>query len=341
MHRLFLPLERQHVSLLLMLLTHGGQNELALLDSLDDPAVPTIKEKAALVLQIPGEKRAMFIALELKKLIAEPSRRGLEQVDASWIVQALVAEAPRTVAAILISLPPNQLKAVVEKLPLELRKRLPPKDEMKAVSGQITRGVRLAFEDRFAPMPISVDQEFTFRDIIVLDSPELALLLRSLGLEELAQAFVSVGRYALAELCKRLPREYAEELIASVKRVKSGDAMELKSAQRFLGRVLTNFNDTEELSRKAGLYRLSKALSIESQGYLRAFFQRLPKASGAQLESYIQKVQEMSETDDERARRLQDGVLRSVEGMAKAQQISARYLEYQFVFHNPGGEMNG
>jgi len=339
MHRLFQPLQREHVTMLLTLLTQGGQHEFDLLDLWDDPAVPTIKEKLALLLQIPGDKRALFMAHELKKLMAEPSMRGLEQVDASWIVQTLQSEEPRTIAVILISLPPNQLKSVIEKLPIELRKRLPPKDEMKSVVPQVVRSVRLAFEQRFAPMPVTVDKEFSFRDIIVLDPPELMFLLRSLGLDELAQAFVSVVRYALAELCKRLLREYAEELIAAVKRVKSGDAMELKSAQRFLGRVLTNFNDTDELSRKAGLYRLSKAMSIEQPPFLLAFYQRLPKAWGAQLESYIHKVQEMSETDEERARRLQDGVLRSVNEMAKTNQISQRYLEYPFAFHN--GEVNG
>ena len=335
MHRLFQPLERKYVSLLLTLLTNGGSQELDLLDLLDDPNIAVIKEKAGLVQQIPSEKRALFIAHELKKLIGEPSARGLEAVDSSWIVQALSSEAPRVVAAILIGLPQHQLKPVVDKLPADIRKRLPPKDEVKTLLPQIVKNVRLKFEERFAPMPLHIDKSFVFKNVIILEPPELQLLLRNLGLEELAQAFVSVGRYALAELCKRLPRDYASELIAAVKRTQSQDAMELKSAQRFLGRVLVNFTDTEELSRKAGLYRLSKALTLESPEFLRAFYQRLPKNVGNLLESYILKVQEMSETDEERAKRLQDGVLRSIQGMAKSNTISARYLEFQFVFHQP------
>lgn len=333
MHRLFHPLDRRQVSLLLTLLTNGGSADLPLLDMLDDPGVNDIKEKAGLVGQIPSEKRALFIAHELKKLMSEFSSRGIEAVDSSWIVQALQNEQPRTVAAILIGLPPHQLKPVVDKLPSEVRRRLPPKDEMKTLLPQVIRNIRLRFEERFAPMPLHLDKQFTFRHLIVLEPPELQALLRSLGLEELAQAFVSVGRYALAELCKRLPRDYAAELIAAVKRTQSQDAMELKSAQRFLGRVLVNFTDTEELSRKAGLYRLSKALTVESPDFLRAFYQRLPKTLGNLLESYILKVQEMSETDEERAKRLQDAILRAIEAMAKSNTISARYLEFQFVFH--------
>ena len=41
----------------------------------------------------------------------------------------------------------------------------------------------------------------------------------------------------------------------------------------------------------------------------------------------------MSETDEERAKRLQDNILRSIQAMAKSNTISARYNEYQFVFH--------
>jgi hypothetical protein len=111
--------------------------------------------------------------------------------------------------------------------------------------------------------------------------------------------------------------------------------MELKSAQRFLGRVLVNFSDTEELSRTAGLYRLSKALALEDEAFLRAFYQRLPKTLGNLLESYILKVKESSETDVERARRLQDGVLRRVEEMAKSTMISPRYMDFQFIYHGP------
>jgi hypothetical protein len=332
-HRLFLPLDRRQVSLLLTLLTNGGSQELQLLDMLDDPAVDTMREKAALIAQIPSEKRALFIAHELKKLIGEFSARGIEAIDPSWLVEALVNEEPRVIAAILIGLPPHQLKPVVDKLPPEVRKRLPAKDQVKTLRPVIIRNIRLKFEERFAPMPLQIDRSFGFRNVIILEPPELQLLLRNLGLEELAQAFVSVGRYALAELCKRLPRDYASELIAAVKRTQAQDAMELKSAQRFLGRVLVNFTDTEELSRKAGLYRLSKALTIEPADFLRAFYQRLPKSVGNLLESYILKVQEMSETDEERAKRLQDNILRSIQAMAQTNTISARYNEYQFVFH--------
>jgi flagellar motor switch protein FliG len=335
MHRIFHPLDRRRASLLLTLMTHGGADALPALDFLTDDEQGAIKEKAQALLQIPGDKRALFIAHEFKGLMAETSARGLEAVDPSWIVDALSMESPPVVAAILIGLPNHQLKAVIERLPGELRRRLPPKDAVRQVPAEVVRGIRQTFENRFAPMPTLIGKNFSFRDIVTLEHKELLLLFHSLGLEELAAAFVSVGRYALAELCKRLPREYATELIGAVKEANAQDAMELKSAQRFLGRVLVNYSDAEELSRKAGLYRLSKALVVEDRDYVRAFYQRQPKAIASQLESYLQKVQELAESDDMRARHIQNSVLRRVSALAQ-KGIMPRLSDFQFQYHEAG-----
>lgn len=334
MHRVFHPLSRQQSALLLTLMMRGGNEQLELLDLLPDEEQPLLKEKAQLLLQIPGEKRALFIAHEFKGMLNEPSDRGVEAIEASWLVDAMKDEAPRVVAAIMIGLTNHQLKAVVERLPSDLRKRLPAKDEMRAVPHEVIRSIRLKFEERFAPMPIDVGKKtFAFSDLVLLEVPEIMLVLRGLGLQELAQAFVSVGRYALAELCKRLPREFAQELIAAVRETEVKDAMELRSAQRFLGRVLVNFKDTDELAHKAGLYRLAKALAVEPASNTRSLMQRLPMPLALQLESYLQKVAELNESDPDRARRLQDGCLRRIQGLANEKRISSRWLELQFQFN--------
>src|ERR1700690_3643601 len=104
-------------------MAQGGAEALPLVDLLTDEDAAGIKEKAQLLLQIPGDKRAMFIAHELKGMLSETSARGFEQIDASWIVEALANESPRIVASILVGLPPYQLKAVVEKLPSAIRKK--------------------------------------------------------------------------------------------------------------------------------------------------------------------------------------------------------------------------
>lgn len=314
----------------------GGADQLDLIDLLPDEEHAVLKEKAQLLLQIPGEKRALFIAHEFRGMLNEPSERGIESIDASWLVDAMQHETPRVIAGIMIGLTNHQLKAVVERLPADLRRKLPAKDEMKTVPLDVIRSIRLRFEERFEPMPTDVGKKnFTFNDLVGLEPAEIMLVLRALGLEELAQAFVSVGRYALAELCKRLPRDFAQELIAAVRLTQVQDAMELKSAQRFLGRVLVNFKDTDELSHKAGLYRLAKAMAIEPAPTIRAFMQRLPMPLAHQLESYLQKVAELNESDPDRARRLQDGTLRKVYALAQEKKISTGWLERQFEYHDP------
>lgn len=331
MHRIFYPLKHRQISFLLTLLAHGGNDAFYLFDYLNEDETRAIKPKADAIAQIPGEKRALFIAHEFKNLMMEKSDRGLELVEPEWIIDAFSDESPRTIAAILMSLPPQILKPLIEALPKDIRQSLPPKDEMKEIHPNVLEIICQRFSQRLVPMPLFGDQYFEFRDVIHLDIDEILLLIKLLGLEELARAFVTVGRYALAELCRRLPRPDAEQLIAVVKQTKQVDAMELKDAQRFLGRILSNFDTPQDLFNKAGLYRLARAVSIEDELYRSALMQRLPKVIAHQLEHYVRKMHEQPEMDEPLLRAAQKQILSRIFRMAHNKEISPRYLQYKFA----------
>jgi len=173
-----------------------------------------------------------------------------------------------------------------------------------------------------------------FNNVILLDRRDLHLLIRILGTEELAQAFISVGKRALGELCRRLPKEHAEELIEVVKTVDRTDLMDIKTAQRFLARVLLNFKDTEELFQKAGLFRLSKAALLENQAFHKAFSQRIPKDIGALYMDYVEKAADIAEWDENTLKRLQDRILIKIRDLSAAETISSRYASLKYFFHN-------
>jgi hypothetical protein len=199
----------------------------------------------------------------------------------------------------------------------------------------IVRLVRTQFDARFALMEVPKQIEnFGFREILALEARELITLTRALGIEELACAFVSVGKRALAELLRRMPRDQAEELIVAVRKVTRRDAMELKAAQRFLGRVLLNFQDTNELYQKAGLYMLANTILSEDRDFVRQLCQRFPRAHGRLLEEYCVKVREFVEVDEGRVQTLQDRVLDRVRDLSAHGKISPRYAQSQFVFHD-------
>lgn len=334
MHPFFEPLDERETMLLLTTLTVGGSGETGIFDCLPAPSRDKLKTKAQALLAIPPEKRVTFMVHEIKQALSFKGLRGVEKVDASWLLQGLRGESPRVVAAVLVSLPPPTVRALVDKLPPGIRQRLPSKEEMKRVPLELVRSVRQMFESRFHAMPQPSGKGFAFRDVIQLEKADIYRLMRTLGLVELGQAFMSVGKMALAELCRRLPRESAEELIVAVRGASQVDLPDLKSAQRFLSRVVVNFSDAEEFFQKAGLWRLAKASLLEDQLFRDAFMQRLPREAGTLYEEYLGKAAEMGNVGEEVIRRLQDAILVHLRELGRRGEVEARWATVEMSFHD-------
>lgn len=335
MHPFFEPLSKREAMLLLTTLTVGGSEATEIFRHLPRETQARLQEKAQALLQIDASKRVNFMVHEMKQALAFKGLRGVERVDATWVLRAMRGESPRIVATILVSLPGPTVRSVLKRLPPKVREQLPPKQELKQAPIELVRLVRQNFEARFCPMPPPSPKGFAYRDIVQLDKKELYTLMRDLGLIELGQAFVSVGKMALAELCRRLPRDKAEELIAAVRSASHVDLPELKSAQRFLSRVVVNFNDTEEFFQKAGLWRLAKGALLEDDTFRQAFRQRLPREAGELFISFIEKAAETTDASEDVLLRTQDSILLRIRELSARKQISPHWSELEMHFHDP------
>lgn len=335
MHPFFEPLSDRETMLLLTTLTVGGSDQTTIFQYLEPESAARVSEKARALLAIDKDKRVPFMVKQIKQALSFRGLRGVERVDPSWLLQAMRGESPRTVAAILITLPPTVVRSVLKRLPPGVRKNLPPKEQLKDVPLDLVRAVRQIFESYFHAMPAASGKYFSFRDVIHLDRPELYQLMRDLGLVELGQAFAAVGRMALAELCRRLPRSKAEELIMAVRRSSQVDTPDLKTAQRFLSRVVVNFDDTEEFFQKAGLWRIGKACMLESEDFRAAFKQRMPRDAGKLFDEFIAKASDMGDLQTDQLQRLQDSVVVRVMILSEMGTISARWSQLTLELHDP------
>jgi hypothetical protein len=316
-------------------LTVGGSDQAEIFQYLSPQQAARLQEKAQALLNIPSEKRIPFMVKQMKQALSFKGLRGVEKVDPSWLLQAMRGESPRTVAAILVTLPPPVVRSILKRLPAGVRKNLPPKEQLKHVPVELVRAVRHIFESHFHAMPTTIGKGFAFRDIIHLERKELYKLMRDLGLVELGQAFAAVGKLALAELCRRLPRSKAEELIMSVRRSLKIDAPDLKTAQRFLSRVVVNFDDTEEFFQKAGLWRVAKACLLEDEAFRAAFRQRMPREAGELFDEYLQKAAQMEDLSEEVLQRLQDLIVARVKTLSDRESISPRWGQLKLDLHDP------
>ena len=336
MHPFFEPLTHKESMLLLTTLTIGGSDDAQLFQLLPPDSAQRLQEKAQKLLEIPADKRIPFMVKEMKSALNTRGLVGLEMIDPSWLVHELKGESPRVVATILLTVPQPTVRSILRRLPEGIRNSLPPKAEIRQTPKSVVETLRQIFDSRFLPMPTKPSKEFSFSQIIHLDRKDLQKLLYNLGITELGQAFVSVGRQAMAELCRRLPRQQAEALVIETKK-ESQHALEaeLRSAQRFLSRVAVNFENTDEFFHKAGIWRMAKSSLLESPQFRSQLIQRLPRDPGLLLKEYIDKALEMDDLTEEILQRFQDSLLLKVRELSQRGDISSEWGEVPYQFHDP------
>lgn len=323
--RLLHPLDRRQQTLLLTMLSFGGSQSKDLLSLLPDEDANAMSEKTAKLEEIPREKRVALMVRELKQMMTFRAMKGLEGVEPSWLSAGFKGESPRVIAIALMHMPSSVSRQIVSRLPEPVREALPPREELRGVPLSVVKLVRARFDAKFATMPLERDlAELRFRDLVLLTAKELVVVIRHVGADEIACAFLAVGKRALAEFLNKLPPSDAEELIAAVKRADMKDQMEVKAARGFLAKVLGSFNNTDELFQKAGLYRLARAISVEDTIYVRQVSQRFPRAHGRLLNEYLARAKEGA-LEEAQVARLRDQVLDVIVNLSRRGKIEARY----------------
>ena len=329
-------------------MSFGGAEARELWRVLPDEDGRAIAEKAAKLEEIPRDKRVPLMVRELRGLMSFRAVKGLDGVEPSWLAAAFKGESPRVIGAVLMYLPSSLSRQIIARLPDGVQKALPPREDLKKIPLEVIKLVRSRFDQKFIVMPLERDlTDMGFEDVVLLSAKELITLVRSVGADEIACAFLAVGKRALAEFLSKLSPNDGEELLAAVRRADVKDGMELKAAQTFLGKVLTAspsrpvgqntaagvrgagtsgtaFTNTDELFQKGGLYRLARALSVEEDTAIRQLVQRFPRAHGRLLLEYIERVRER-DVDDDATRRLRDHILVSVSNLSQRGKIDARF----------------
>ena len=349
--RVLHPLDRRQQTLLLTTLAFAGSQAAELWELLPDELRDTLREKQAKLDEIPRDKRVPLVIRELKGLMSFRAQKGIDGVEPSWLAAGFKGENPRIIAAVLMYLPSSLSKQIVARLPENVQQSLPAREQMKGVPLEVVKLVRARFDAKFIAMPLEGElSSVGFSDLVLLSAKELIVLVRSIGADEVACAFLAVGKRALAEFLSKLSPADGEELIAAVRRADIKDGMELKSAQAFLGKVLaapsssssssrgpnTNlpkasgntsgiaFANTDELFQKAGLYRLARAVCIDEPLTVRQVVQRFPRAHGRLLLEYIDRVRERG-LDEQQTRRLRDQIVDVLTNLARRGKIDQRF----------------
>ncbi len=343
------PLDRRQQTLLLTTLAFAGAQAADLWALLPDELRAALHEKQQKLEEIPRDRRVPLMLRELKGLMSFRSQKGIDGVEPSWLAAGFKGENPRIIAAVLMYLPSSLSKQIVARLPENVQHALPSREQMKGVPLEVVKLVRARFDAKFISMPLEGElSSLAFADLVLLSAKELIVLVRNIGADEVACAFLAVGKRALAEFLSKLSTQDGEELIAAVRRADMKDGMELKSAQAFLGKILAApstssrpvgqntapkasantsgvaFTNTDELFQKAGLYRLARAVCVDEPLPIRQIVQRFPRAHGRLLLEYIDRVRER-EPDEQQVRRLRDQIVDMLANLSRRGKIDQRF----------------
>lgn len=343
---IFYGLPPRLVMLLSTMFLFDGEEDLELIQYLADDDALALEERAQKLAEMESDRRAAMVAREIRRQLQFAGLAGLEAIDPTWLLAAVRGEQPVTIGIILSQLSSTARSKILGQLPSAVRTRIPPKEDLKHVRMDVVRIVRQKFEGKFATMPAPPGEPtyFYFRDIALLEARDLVQLIRAMGIDQLAAAFLPIGRRKLAELCMRLHEQAAQELIATVRETEERDAMTINDANDFLSRLLLGIkNDAHkpdedkesfqrELFQKAGLARLAYAVRHERPTFIQQLAQRLPRSHGQLLKNYVYRLGAQTEVDEARVRRLQDLTLQRVEKLAARGKVNPRYLKFTFCY---------
>ncbi len=350
--KLLHPLDRRQQSLLLATVAFSGSQAEALWSLLPDNVAAALAQKHSKLDEIPREKRVPIVVRELKGWMAFRGTKGIDGVEPSWLAAGFKGESPRMIAVALMFLPSSMSRQIVQRLPEHVQRALPGRSELMDVPLDVAKLVRARFERKFIAMPS--DRELLalgFLDVVHLSARELITVVRHVGADEIACAFLAVGKRALAEFLTKLSPQDSEELLAAVRRADLKDGMELKAAQAFLGKILATspvsgkggnntpssplpraggtmsgvaFANTEELFQRAGVYRLARALLAVEPLVVQQLVLRFPRAHGRLLLEYIERCRERG-NDESQGARLRDHILDVIINLSQRGKIDARY----------------
>ncbi len=217
----------------------------------------------------------------IRQMAASERFSSLAEIHPAWFLEQLRSEPPRVIGLILRSLPSKHLRFVLENLPPMLRARIPNLVESFAASKPVLDAIRRRFERRFLPMRITRAIEHPgFDHLYFLKGDDLALVVREIGLTELAIALSGMSSKALHIIYNRLELKEARRLQRRIKGL-SGVSPELHRQARFnLLEIEGRHEGAEQMLASVGLAALSCAAADEYDGLVRLLMQKLPPAEG-------------------------------------------------------------
>lgn len=268
---------------------YSGRDALNLLDFGPELEKDDLQEIVEDLLSIPEEERLEEIQERIMGIMGSDEFSGISEIHPAWLVEILSKESPRIIGVILRYLPSIHVRYILNHLPRRLTTALPNVVDAFAVPTPLLRLIKRTFERHFIPMHVSRNiSEFTFQNLYYLKAEELEILIRDLGIQELAMAIDGAPPRTLNVLLNRLSIKEATALRDRINSLKGVDAGLKKDARYSILEMSLEEMDAPTLLLEFGLIALAKSFKSDDMAILPLLRQKLSPRLGYLLKRYVE-----------------------------------------------------
>ena len=273
------------------------------------------------------------LKMRLKALASSDTFSGIAEIHPAWILDAIRYEPPRIMGVIMRYLPSKHVRYILERLPADVKDRIPKLIESFAVPQDVLSIIRQQFEARFLPMRISKAlAHFELEHLYYLKGDELEVLYRELGMCELALALIGMSGKIVRVVLNRLNLKDAKRLHMRIDEL-AKSSRELRQQARYaLLEIDDDASSSDELLIDIGLASFSRALVNVEESVIERMCQKLEPRVASVLRRCI--ADSASSTPPALIDERTVLVLSSIASLAREDRVDSQWV--RFAPSNPG-----
>lgn len=282
--------DRQRAFLMIAWLTDGSSAE-ASFSFLPETEKPLLSAALGRLASKTKTEKKQVIKDELKRLAVQSQLSFLSEVHPDWLLEALRKENPRMIATILRYLPGHHVSFLLDELPEEILKELPPISETFDLNLELVQILRKRFEQNFVSLPLTQApvRRLAFDTLPLLPANDLLKLFLDVGFREISLAFTTLKTKTIEVILRRLPLREASLLRLKIEQRGSVPEDRLKKAQAHLLSLDLEKGAPDTMILEAGFFVYSKALlPVHLQG-VSMIQQKFSRRVGLLLKNYVDK----------------------------------------------------
>ncbi|PWT88528.1 MAG: hypothetical protein C5B54_10510, partial [Acidobacteria bacterium] len=187
-----------------------------------------LKKELKKLERFPKEVRLTLMMKLIGYIISRVRNPRMEMVHSSWITEVLKKEDSQVALAIISEFPEDYQKQIAKALGLPDQ----PIQDSGRYSDDVKEIIFQIFCNEFVSMQLPLEPGLSLGTLYLFREEDLMVLMRHVGVRELARAFVLAGMDVLAALVSRFPEDLKKDFLDGVKSGKQDPERQKLAARR-------------------------------------------------------------------------------------------------------------